>query len=184
METGLVTVRTFQTQHYLGCIQWLTWDLASSSVLLEEVFSHNEWNHNECSLSVAKTKTGNLFSQINVEHFSDLPQEEQANTINSAFLEPLEEYKLAAPLERLPLEDIREILSVSEERVQRPLLKINPTKAAGRDMTPNRATQGVRRHLGLSDYGDSERFLSPTAPPICLEKLPTSHPCRKRNQYF
>ena len=54
-----------------------------------------------------------------------------------AFLEPLEEYKLATPLERLPPEDIPEILSVSEERVQRTLLKINPTKATGPDMIPN-----------------------------------------------
>lgn len=50
-------------------------------------------------LSGAKTKTTDL---INVEDFSDLSQEEQANSINLAFLEPLEEYKLTTPLERLP----------------------------------------------------------------------------------
>ena len=56
---------------------------------------------------------------------------------NSAFLEPLEEHKLPAPLEGLLLEDVTEILLVSEERVQGTLLKVNPTKAAGLDMIPN-----------------------------------------------
>ena len=41
-------------------------------------------------LSGAKTKNGDLYNQINVNHFSDLFQVEQANFVNSAFLEPLE----------------------------------------------------------------------------------------------
>ena len=43
---------------------------------------------------------------------------------------------MTTPLERLPPKDIPEILSVSEERVQGTLLKINPTDAAGPDMIP------------------------------------------------
>ena len=43
-------------------------------------------------LSVAKTKNGDLCSQINADHFSDLSQVEQANFVNWAFHEPLLEY--------------------------------------------------------------------------------------------
>ena len=54
-------------------------------------------------------------SQINIKGFSVLPFKEQANTINAALLKPLEEYKLPAPLELVPLKsDSPEILRVSE----------------------------------------------------------------------
>lgn len=85
----------------------------------------------------AKAKNGDLCSQINVDHFSDLSQEEQASSINSAFLEPLEEYEFPALLEHLPQEDILEILRVSEESIQRTLPKVNPTKAIGLDTILN-----------------------------------------------
>ena len=50
----------------------------------------------------------------------------------------LEEYKLPAPLERVPLEsDSPEILRVTEQRVQRALEVLNPSKACGPDRTPN-----------------------------------------------
>ena len=88
-------------------------------------------------LSGAKTKNGDLCSQINVDHFSDLSQVKQANFVNSAFLEPLEKYKLPAPLESLPTEVIPKIPCVSEKRVKRTLLKVNLTKAATPDMIPN-----------------------------------------------
>ena len=45
-------------------------------------------------LSGAKTKGGDLISQINIDHFSDLSKPEQANAINAAFLEPLDQYRL------------------------------------------------------------------------------------------
>ena len=38
-------------------------------------------------LSGAKTKNGDLCSQINVDHFSHLFQVEQAKFVNSAFLD-------------------------------------------------------------------------------------------------
>ena len=49
-------------------------------------------------LSGAKIKNGDLCNEINVDHFSDLSQVKQASFVNSAFLEPLEKYKLPAPL--------------------------------------------------------------------------------------
>ena len=88
-------------------------------------------------LSGAKTKNGDLCSQINVDHFSDLSQVKQANFVSSGFLEPLEKYKLPAPLESLATEDIPKIPCVSEKRVKRTLLKVNLTKAATPDMIPN-----------------------------------------------
>jgi len=79
-----------------------------------------------------------LASQINVEGLSELSFKEQANATNSALLKPLEEYKLPAPLERVPLEsDSPEILRVTEQRVQRALEVLNPRKACGPDRTPN-----------------------------------------------
>ena len=67
--------------------------------------------------SKLKTKNGDLCSQINADHFSDLSQVEQANFVNRAFLEPLVEYKLPLLLESLSIENIPEILCVSEETV-------------------------------------------------------------------
>ena len=42
--------------------------------------------------------------QVNVEGFRTLNPQEQANIINTAFLAPLDEYKLLKPLDHLPLE--------------------------------------------------------------------------------
>ena len=57
-------------------------------------------------LSAAKAKNGDLCSQINSDHFSDLSQVEQANLVNWAFHEPLVEYKLPLLLESLSVENI------------------------------------------------------------------------------
>ena len=73
-----------------------------------------------------------------LEGFSELPFKEQANAINAALFEPLEEYKLPAPLQRVPLKsDSPEILRVTEQRVQRALDVLNPRKACGLDKTPS-----------------------------------------------
>ena len=85
-----------------------------------------------------KTSHSDLASQLNIEGLSELPFKEQANAINSALLKPLGEYKLPAPLEWVPLEsDLPEILRVTEQRVQRALEVLNPSKACGLDRTPN-----------------------------------------------
>ncbi len=45
-----------------------------------------------------KEKNSDLSSQIKIDEFSNLPQREQANIINTAFLEPIEEYRLVVRL--------------------------------------------------------------------------------------
>ena len=64
---------------------------------------------------------------------------ELADEINKAFLEPLEEYRLPQPLNRLPVEEEESAVypKVSELQVQVALAKINPSKACGPDEIPN-----------------------------------------------
>ena len=82
-------------------------------------------------------------SQINIKGFSVLPFKEQANTINAALLKPLEEYKLPAPLEQVPLKsDSPEILRVSEQPMQRTLDVLNPRKACEPDRTSSWLLKG------------------------------------------
>ena len=82
-------------------------------------------------------------SQINIKGFSVLPFKEQANTINAALLKPLEEYKLPAPLELVPLKsDSPEILRVSEQPMQRTLDVLNPRKACEPDRTSSWLLKG------------------------------------------
>ena len=111
-----------------------------------------------------------------MDHCSDLYQVEQANFVNSAFLEPLEKYKLPAPLEILPTEDIPKIPCVSEKRVKRTLLKVNHTKAATRDMIPNWL---------LKEYAVILAFpITEILDALSDWKMPMSHPWRKRNQFW
>jgi len=61
-----------------------------------------------------------------------------ANSINKAFLEPLEEYRLLCPITRLALENnLPEFLEVSEERVWKTLSKLNPFQSCGPGRIPN-----------------------------------------------
>ena len=85
-----------------------------------------------------KTSHSDLASQINIEGFSELPFKEQASAINATLLKSLGEYKLPAPLERVPVEsDSPEILRVTEQRVQRALDVLNRRRACGPDRTPS-----------------------------------------------
>ena len=84
-----------------------------------------------------KSTNVNVINQIDIEDFSNLTLQEQVNSINAAFLSPLEEYRMLTPLERHPLEDSPEFLKVTEERVQKVLEKLNPNKASGPDKIPN-----------------------------------------------
>ena len=95
------------------------------------------WDETKC-LCGLKTSHSDLANQINIEGFSELPHKEQANAINAALLKPLEEYKLPAPLERVPLEsDSPQILRVTEQHVRRALDALNPKKACGPDRIPS-----------------------------------------------
>ena len=77
-------------------------------------------------------------NQIQVEGVEHLSTEELANTINKAFLEPLEEYRLPNSLNRLPVdEETTAFPKVSELQVQKMLAKLNPSKACGPDEIPN-----------------------------------------------
>ena len=82
-------------------------------------------------------RNGYLVSLINTEHFSGLSDLEQSNLINSAFLEPLEVYRLQELLPHLPLEDTPEFLSVTEERVKKVLSNLSISIASGPDNVPN-----------------------------------------------
>ena len=89
-------------------------------------------------LSGMQSRTGDLLSQMNVEGIEDLSMLELANAINTAFLEPLEEYRLPCPPLRLPLEENSpEFLVVPKERVLKQLSRLNPAKACGPDEIPN-----------------------------------------------
>ena len=96
-----------------------------------------KWWNKVKRLSGAKSRNGDLVNLINVEQFSSLSGPDQANAINSAFLEPLEVYKLHEPLARIPLEDTPKFLTVSEERVQKVLVNLSQNKASGSDNVPN-----------------------------------------------
>ena len=68
-------------------------------------------------MSGMKSTSVNVINQIDIEDFSNLTLQEQVNSINAAFLSPLEEYRMLTPLERRPLEDSLEFLKVIEECV-------------------------------------------------------------------
>ena len=118
-----------------------------------------------------------------MDHFSGLYQVEQANFVNSAFLEPLEKYKLPAPLESLPTEDIPKIPCVSKKRVKRTLLKVNPTKAATLDTIPNWLLKEYANILAFQVTEILNASYSQRRLPS-VWKMPMSHPCRKRNRLF
>jgi hypothetical protein len=83
-----------------------------------------------------KIRDQDPLAHSNIDGFSNLTQNEQANAIN-AFQEPLEEYRLTTPLTRLSLEESPEYLEVTEMEVQKVQGKLNPYKASGPDAIPN-----------------------------------------------
>ena len=67
-----------------------------------------------------------------------LLNQQLANAINEAFLEPLEEYRLLQPLTKLRIdEDTPELPEVSDMRIFKLLTRLNPSKACGPDEIPN-----------------------------------------------
>ena len=81
--------------------------------------------------------SGNVINLIQTDGVEDLSAKELANVINNAFLEPLEEYRLAQPLTKLPVDEDSRLYKVSEVRMQSLLEKLNPSKACGPDEIPN-----------------------------------------------
>ena len=80
----------------------------------------------------------NFLRRSHQSYIENLSTHELANSINKAFLEPLEEYRLSCPITRLALEkNLPEFLEVSKERVWKILSKLNPFKSCGPDRIPN-----------------------------------------------
>ena len=111
-----------------------------------------KWWHEVKRLSGMKSTNVNVINQIDIKDFSNLTLQEQVNSINAAFLSPLEEYRMLTPLERHPLEDSPEFLKVTEERVQKVLEKLNPKKASGPDKIPNWFLKGYSYVIAPSHY--------------------------------
>lgn len=75
---------------------------------------------------------------MNLKEVKNLSTQDLANSINKAFLEPLEEYRLSCPVSHLALEkDSPEFLELSKERVWKVLSNLNPSKLVGPDRIPN-----------------------------------------------
>ena len=68
-------------------------------------------------MSGSLLRSGDLRNCMNVPELNDLPPDDIANSLNSALLELLEEYRLDDPLVPLPLEDAPEFLVVPEYQV-------------------------------------------------------------------
>ena len=54
-------------------------------------------------LSGSQSNSGNVINHIYIEELEDCNNQELANIINQAFLEPLEEYCLEQPLTKFPV---------------------------------------------------------------------------------
>ena len=80
---------------------------------------------------------GYVTNHIHIEELDDCDNQELANTINQAFLEPLEEYRLERPLTKFPTAMASRLREVSELRVMKLLATLNPSKACGPDEIPN-----------------------------------------------
>ena len=87
----------------------------------------------------AHPNMGNVTNHIHIEELEDCDNQELANTINQAFLEPLEEYRLEQPLTKFPTAIDSKLREVSELRVMKLLATLNPSKECGPDEIPNYA---------------------------------------------
>ena len=75
------------------------------------------------------SNSGKASSDIHIEGIENLTDQELANAINEAFLEPLEEYRQPQPLTKLRIdEDTPELPEVSDMRIFKLLTGLNPSK--------------------------------------------------------
>ncbi|PFX22146.1 hypothetical protein AWC38_SpisGene13322 [Stylophora pistillata] len=89
-------------------------------------------------LSGSQSNSGNVINHIHIKELEDCNNHELANTINRAFLEPLEEYRLEQPLSKFPVPaDSPRLHEVSTLRIMKLLATLNPSKACGPDEIPN-----------------------------------------------
>ena len=97
-----------------------------------------------------KSKSGDLVYQIQVEGFPDLSQLDQVNAISAALRGAVGRIPITIPPPRLRLEESPDIPHVTESRVERILVKLNPSKVFGPDQ--------IRNWL-LKEFSDSVAFL-------------------------
>ena len=84
-----------------------------------------------------KSKSGDLVYQIQVEGFPDLSQLDQVNAISAALPGAVGRIPITIPPPRLRLEESPDIPHVTESRVERILVKLNPSKVFGPDQIRN-----------------------------------------------
>ena len=84
------------------------------------------------------SNSSNVTNRIYIEELEDCDNQELANIINQAFLEPLEEYRLEQPLTKfLTNAASPKLREESELRVMKLMATLNPSKACGPDEIPN-----------------------------------------------
>lgn len=99
---------------------------------------HLWWKEVNRLCGASSSKEANLLDKFHVPEFNNKSEQEIANAINSAFLEPLQGFKqLDTPTSLLPSVDDHELLEVSSHRVYNLLSKLKPRKAPGPDNIPN-----------------------------------------------
>ena len=96
-----------------------------------------------------KSKSGDLVYQIQVEGFPDLSKLDQVNAISAALPGAVGRIPITIPSPRLRLEESPDIPHVTESRVERILVKLNPSKVFGPDQ--------IRNWL-LKEFSDSVAF--------------------------
>ena len=95
----------------------------------------------------AKSHSGDLKHQIQIEGVEDMSDQDLANMINKALLELFEEYRLTQPLVKVPTEiDTPDLHELSELRL---LSKLNPSKASGPNEVPNWLLKGFADFLAF-----------------------------------
>ena len=96
------------------------------------------WSKEVKRLSGSQSNSGNVINHIHIEELEDCNNQELANILNQAFLEPLKEYRLEQPLTKFPVPtDSPKLHEVSELRIMKLLATLNPSKACGPDEIPN-----------------------------------------------
>ena len=131
-------------------------------------------------MSGSLLRSGDLRNSINIPELNDLLPEDLANSLNCAFLEPLEEYQIDDPFVPLPLEDAPEFLEIAERQVYQLLCKLDSTKACDPDGIPNWFLKEYAVFLAYPITEILNASLRNNAYPAC-RYLPMSHQSLKGN---
>ena len=103
-----------------------------------KVENPNLWWKEVKRLCGSQSSSSNVTNHIRIEEVDECDNQELANIINQAFLEPLQEYRLEQPLNKFPIPaDSPKVSKVSELRIMKLLSTLNASKAGGPDEIPN-----------------------------------------------